>query len=165
MISNSAISQPSGFAVRPFYPYWTNRQLLNGVIELDEQNIGEALLEEIITGSMNSIKTWLLANGIQEYLSWNDITKAPRAIKRATTYAVIATLYARQIYAPLRPTVVSTAPVTPTMMDQTEKGAEFWETLMVKILQQYLASKGEHRLLVKPEDEDPWFSMDDIPYM
>lgn len=165
MTLNSSTSQPSGFAVRPSYPYWTNRQLLNGVIELDEQNIGDALLEEIILGSMNSIKTWLLANGIQEYLSWDNITKTPRAIKRATTYAVIATLYARQVFAPVRP-IVSTAPVIPTIMDQiSEKGAVFWETLMETILQYYLASKNEKRLYVNTEDEDSWFSMDDIPHM
>jgi len=82
------------FAVRSVYPYWTDRRYINGVIDAAEGLIGDAKLEFIIEGVMDDIKVWSDAN-IISYASWTNIDITPTAIKRATTYGVVAALYAR----------------------------------------------------------------------
>ncbi len=145
------------------YPLWTNRRWVNGVIELSESDISDAFLEEIIVGVMNDAKTWLIANEVGQYSSWTDISKTPMAIRRATTYGVVASLYARNIFSARGRFVIKAAPVNVKVLTTNEAAMEYWEGMMIRVLEFYLSAQDLDRIWVDTIDEDPVFSMEDIP--
>ncbi len=147
--------------VRHPYPFWTDRELLNGVVRLNEAAIGDAALEEVIGGVMNDVRSWLLANEVASYTQWTDITKTPRAIQRATTYGTVASMYARRIFSP-QSMAVRVAPMDFKVITTHEAAMEYWEGKMDAALENYLISIGQIRIWVDTADEDPEFSMEDI---
>jgi hypothetical protein len=153
------------FAVRPPYPLWTNRRFINGIIELHEVLVGDEVLEETILGVMNDVRGWLISNGDESYDRWADISLTPRSIIRAVTFGTVASLYARRIYAPAKTrSVVSVAPVSVNVKVITsfEAAMEYWEDRMNESLDSYLTLVSQ-RIYVSTIDEEPVFTMEDIP--
>ena len=150
------------FAVRSVYPYWTNRRYLNGVIDAAESLIGDAKLEFIIEGVMDDIKVWADANTVS-YDSWTDIDVTPSTIKRATTYGAVAALYARHTKSFQGRVIPTLAPVTVTVTGDEEKSMEHWEGRMKEMLELYLSAQGFERIYISTADEEPVFTMADIP--
>ncbi|GAH70446.1 unnamed protein product, partial [marine sediment metagenome] len=139
---------PGQFAVRPLWPLWTSRYWLNGVVHLDEANISDALLEEIIKGVMNDIRSWLIANEAGPYSTWTNIDNTPMAIRRATTYGVVASLYARNVFGLRGRFVVKVAPVDVKILSTNEGAMEYWEDLMIRALEFYLSARGLERIWI-----------------
>jgi hypothetical protein len=152
----------SKFAVRHVYPYWTNRRYINGVIDAAEKLIGDAKLEFVIEGVMDDIKVWAAANTVS-YDSWTNIDITPIAIKRATTYGAVAALYARHTKTFQGQVIPTLAPVTVTVTGDQEKAMEHWEGKMEEMLQLYLTAQGFERIWISTADEEPVFTMADIP--
>ncbi len=153
---------PGILAVRPVYPYWTDRRYINGVTSVAESLIGDAKLEFVIEGVMADIRAWADANTVG-YDSWTDIDATPRAIKRATTYGVVAALYARHTKTFQGQVLPSMAPVTVTVTGEQEKALEHWEGKMKEMLELYLSAQGFERIYISTSDEEPVFTMEDIP--
>lgn len=152
----------SGFAIRPPFPFWTNRTLINGVISAVESLIGDAKLIYVIEGIMDDLKVWADANEIS-YSTWTNINTVPTAIKRATTYAVVAALYARRTKTFQSRVIPTVAPVTITVVGDEERAMNYWEDKKEEMLSLYLAAQGATRLWVSTQDAEPIFSMADIP--
>lgn len=153
------------FAVRPPYPLWTSRRFVNGIIELREVLLDDDILEETILGVMNDIKSWLISNSNESYSLWVNVTLTPKAIIRAATFGTVASLYARRIYAPVKTrAITSIAPVSVNVKVITsfEAAMEYWEERMNEALKAYLLLLSP-RIYVSTIDEDPIFTMDDIP--
>ncbi len=150
------------FASRALYPYWTSRALVNGVIAAAEALIGDAPFEFVMEGVMDDIKVWSDANEVA-YATWTDLDSAPTAIKRATTYGVVAALYARHTQTFQGKVIPTLAPVTVTVVGDDEKAMQHWMSKMDDMLELYLSAQGADRLWVSTADEEPVFSMDDIP--
>jgi len=129
------------------------------VVNLSEVTLDDAMLEEVIGGVMNDIRSWLIANEVAAYSQWTDITKAPRAIQRATTYGTVASMYARRIFSPQN--LVVRAPPMDVQILTHESAMEYWEDKMSEALESYLTSIGRVRIWVDTADEDPEFTMDD----
>ena len=151
-----------GFSVRQPYPYWTNRRWVNGVVVLDEETVPDAFLEEIISGVMDDIKTWLIGEELPGYVEWANIDLAPRAIRRATTYGTVASLYARNVFGPHNK-VIRVPPMDFKILSTNEAAMEYWEGMMNRVLELYLSGSGLLRLWIDTIDEDPVFTMEDIP--
>ena len=160
-MSSSAALQ-SGFSVRHPYPYWTDRKWINGIVAIDEETVPDPFLEQIITGVMDDIKTWLIAEEIYGYTGWTNIDLTPRAIRRATTYGTVASLYARNVFGPSNE-VIRVAPMDFKVFSTNEAAMEFWEGMMNRILELYLSGAGLLRLWIDTIEEDPVFTMEDIP--
>lgn len=109
---------------------------------------------------MNDVRSWLLANEVAT-TQWTDITKAPLAIRRATTYGTVASMYARRIFSP-QSMAVRVAPMDLKVITTHEAAMEYWERKMEEALENYLVSVGKVRIVVSTEDEDPEFTMDDV---
>jgi hypothetical protein len=161
-MSSGSTTLSSKFLVRPAWPLWTNRRLINGIIEKDEDLFGDAKLEIVIEGVMDDIKVWADSETIS-YTSWTDIDTVPIAIKRAATYGTVAALYARRSKTFQSRVIPSVQPVTITVKGDAEKAMGHWENKKDEMLQLYLDASGAERLLVSTIDEEPVFSMDDIP--
>jgi hypothetical protein len=150
------------FDIRLPWPLWTNRYWLNGVVQLDEAKISDSFLEEIIIGVMDDIKTWLIAEEIAQYSIWTNIDVTPRAIRRATTYGTVASLYARNIFS-ARDEVIRVAPMDVKVFTTSEAAMEYWEKMMNRVLELYLSGSDLLRIWIDTIDEDPVFTMEDIP--
>lgn len=150
------------FAIRLVYPYWTNRRLINGVIAAAESLMGDANLDIVIEGVMDDIKVWCDAN-VVSYDDWINIDVTPIAIKRATTYGAVAALYARYSKTFQGRVVPTLAPVTVTVVGDDEKAMQHWDEKMRDMLELYLSAQDSMRLWVSTADEEPVFTMDDIP--
>ncbi|KKN63869.1 hypothetical protein LCGC14_0497470 [marine sediment metagenome] len=153
--------------VRHPYRLWTNRRYLNGVVELDEENLGDALLEYVIEGVMNDIKSRLIREDLTGYISWTDITKTPKLIRRATTYATVATLYARDNNNPLRRIVLGIRPLAARVVHEREaqeRAMDYWEEKFEKTLALFATSQSKKRMIVDTADEEPVFSMEELPF-
>ena len=149
------------FDVRHPYPFWTDRQLLNGVVHLSEVILGDAMLEEVIGGVMNDIRSWLIANEYTGYVQWSNIEDAPLAIRRATTYGTVASMYARRIFSP-QDMAVRVSPVDFKLITTHESAMDYWEGKMEEALESFLPSGEE--IWVDTADEEPVFTMDDVPH-
>ncbi len=155
------------FVVRHPYRLWTNRRYLNGVVELDEENLSDALLEYVIEGVMNDIKSRLIREDLTGYVSWTDITKTPKLIRRATTYATVATLYARDNNNPLRRIVLGIRPLAARVVQEREaqeRAMDYWEEKFEKTLALFATSQSKKRMIVDTADEEPVFSMEELPF-
>ena len=150
------------FGVRQIYPYWTDRRLINGVVAAAENLIGDAPLETVIEGIMDDIIVWCEAEDVG-YTDWINIDVVPRAIKRATTYGTVSALYARYSKTFQGRVIPSVAPVTVTVVGDDEKAMLHWISKMNEMLELYLSAQGAARLWISTADEEPVFSMDDIP--
>jgi len=150
------------FYVRHPYWLWTTRRYINGVIDAAETLIGDAKLEYIIEGVMEDIQGWLEANR-EVYSSWTDITKVPVLIRRATTYGTVAALYSRHSKTFRSRVIPTAAPVTVTTIGDDERAMNYWEEKMQTALANYLAIQSSSRIWVSTADEEPIFSMADIP--
>lgn len=152
----------AGFDVRQPWPYWTNRRLINGVVSEPERLIGDAKLDIVIEGVQEDIEVWLDAETVS-YDTWTDLSAVPKAIKRATTYGAVASLYARRTKTFQGRVIPTVSPVTVTVISEDEKAMRYWEDKRDKMLELYLSAQGAARLWVSTADEEPIFSMDDIP--
>lgn len=152
----------SRFAVRLVYPYWTDRRRINGVVTNAENLMGDAILETVMEGVMDDIKVWCDANDVS-YVNWVSIDTAPRAMVRATTYGAVAALYARYSKTFQGRVVPTVAPVTITVVGDDEKAMQHWQDKMQEMLELYLSAQGSMRLWVSTADEEPVFTMADIP--
>ena len=159
---DGSVELGAGFAVRHPYPYWTNRRWVNGVVVLDEKAVPDSFLEEIINGVMDDIKTWLIGEELYGYGEWTNLDLAPRAIRRATTYGTVASLYARNIFGPHNE-VIRVAPMDFKILSTNEAAMEYWEAMMTRVLELYLSGAGLLRIWIDTIDEDPVFTMEDIP--
>lgn len=148
--------------IRRPYRLWTNRRYLNGVIELNETLIGNAILEYVIEGVMQDIQSYLINAGLG-YSEWTDITLTPRLIRRATTYGAVAALYARRARTFAARVIPTIAPVTITVIGDEERAMNHWRSKMNKALEYYVTSQDGDVMLTSTEDEEPVFSMADIP--
>ncbi|GAH47910.1 unnamed protein product, partial [marine sediment metagenome] len=126
-------------------------------MELNETLLGNATLEHVIEGVMQDIQSYLINAGL-DYSGWTNISLTPKLIKRATTYGVVAALYARKVRTFTR--VISTiAPVTITAVGDEEGAMDHWRDKMNKALEFYVTSRGRDVLITSTEE--PIFSMDD----
>ncbi len=142
--------------------FWTNRRYINGVIDLDEKLLGDAVLEYVIEGVMEDIQGYL-ENADLDYATWLNITLIPIQILRATTYGVVAALYARHTQTFKSRVIQSISPVTPTVIGDTEKAMNYWEGRLNEMLELYVASQGGLVMDSSTADEEPIFTMADIP--
>jgi hypothetical protein len=156
----SSRSLSARFVVRSDYPLWTNRRYLNGIIELTEFDLNDALLEEVIMGVMNDVKSWLINQGFS-YSSWSSISLTPTAIVRATTLGVAASLYARKLFFPVNRVLIRRLPVDAKIVTNREDAMDYWENRMGEALESYYSQFSSPILL---EEEDAVFTMDDIPF-
>ena len=150
------------FYIRHPYWLWTTRRYLNGVVSASEDLIGDATFEDVVQGVMEDIQGYLDVNQ-ESYDSWTDINRVPVLIRRATTYGTVAALYARHSRTFKSRVITSAAPVTITTIGDEERAMNFWEEKMQTALSNYLTSRGSSRLWVSTADEEPIFSMADIP--
>ena len=138
---------------------WTNRRYLNGVVDIKEIDMGDAVLEYVIEGVMEDIQGILGANGIS-YSDWTDITLVPVLIKRATTYGTVASLYARKSKSFRSRVIPSVAPVTITVLGDDALAMKHWDDRCSKALDLYLTTIGTARVLVSTQDQEPVFNTD-----
>lgn len=150
------------FASRPPYPWWTSRRLVSGVITASEALIGDAPFEFIMEGVMDDLKVWCAANDIA-YAAWTSLALTPIAIRRATTYGVVAALYARNTQTFQGRVVPTVLPVAVTVVGDDEKAMRHWMSKMDEMLELYLSAEAAARIWISTADEEPVFSMDDIP--
>ena len=141
---------------------WTTRRYLQGVIDAPETLIGDAKLEYVVEGVMEDIQGELGANSIS-YAAWTDITLTPVLIRRATTYGTVAALYARHSRTFTSRVIPTVAPVTVTTIGDDERAMNYWQDKMDVALKNYLSITGSAIIWVSTEDEDPVFTMADIP--
>ncbi|GAH68526.1 unnamed protein product, partial [marine sediment metagenome] len=141
---------------------WTSRRYINGVIELDEKLLGDASLEYVIEGVMEDTQGYLDNAGLS-YSEWTDITLVPVQILRAVTYGTVAALYARHTRTFRSQVIPSVTPVTVTVIGDAEKAMNYWEDRMNQMLEFYVTSQGGDIMLTSTPDEEPVFSMEDIP--
>jgi len=149
------------FWVRQPYRLWTNRRYLNGVIQLDETLLGNAILEYVIEGVMQDIKCQLINENLD--YSWDDIVDTPKLIRRATTYGVVAALYARKARTFSSRVIPVMAPVTVTVIGDDERAMNHWVGKMNNALELYFSAQGGLVMDSSTIDEEPIFSMEDIP--
>lgn len=133
------------------------------MVLLSEVTLDDALLEQVISGVMNDVRSWLIANDVSAYTQWTNIDEAPLAIRRATTYGTVASMYARRIFSPQN-VVVRVAPMDVRVITTNESAMEYWEGKMDETLENYLTSIDRVRIWVDTADEDPEFTMEDIPH-
>jgi hypothetical protein len=143
---------------------WTNRRYINGVIDMKEIDMGDAILEYVIEGVMEDIQGMLEANSVS-YSTWTDISLVPVLIRRAVTYGTVASLYARRSKTFRSRVIPSVAPVTVTVMGDEEAAMRHWETRRDDAINTYLTTINVDRILVSTADQEPVFSSDleDIP--
>ena len=152
----------SKFHIQPAYPLWTNRRYIEGVISLKETGIDDAILEYVIEGVMVDIQSWLVINELP--YSFENIFTTPVLIRRATTYAAVATLFARDYFGLKRSIAVSMGPRRVIIANERDMEAamEYWEKKMEKMLELYSSSVALQIIYVSTEDEEPVFSMENI---
>jgi len=153
---------PAIFWVRWPIRLWTNRRYINGIIELDEKLLGDAILEYVIEGVMEDTQGYL-DNAALSYSDWTNITLVPVQILRAVTYGTVAALYARHTQTFRSQVIPSVTPVTVTVIGDAEKAMNYWEDRMNQMLEFYVTSQGGDVMLTSTPDEEPVFSMEDIP--
>ena len=142
------------------YPYWlwTNKRYIKGVS--DDIPVSDAILEYVIEGVMVDIQGYLVGNNLS--YNWSDIREVPKLIKRATTYGVMATLYARgyfdkRIAVTIPPRAITIIP------EDRNSGMDYWEAKMEYMLSLYSSSLPTTTLWVDTWDEEAVFTMDDMP--
>jgi len=140
---------------------WTNRRYLNGVVSLKELDMGDAVLEYVIEGVMEDIQGTLESNNIS-YSDWTDITRVPTLIRRATTFGVVASLYARKSKTFRSRVIPTVTPVNVVVTGDDERAMQYWEGLMDDRLNTYLTTIDTDRMLVSTIDDEPFFTVDDI---
>ncbi|KKL63793.1 hypothetical protein LCGC14_2171530 [marine sediment metagenome] len=140
---------------------WTNRRYLNGVIQLDEKLLGTAILEYVIEGVMQDITCQLIDNDLD--YDWDDIIATPKLIRRATTYGVVAALYARKARTFTSRVIPVVAPVTVTVIGDDERAMNHWVDKMNNALKLYVSSQGGLVMDISTADEEPIFTMADLP--
>lgn len=150
------------FYVRHPYWLWTTRRYINGVVDLSESLLGDAKLEYVIEGVMEDIQGFLEANDLT-YDEWTNIITVPTLIRRATTYGTVAALYARNSRTFRSRVIPTAAPITVTVIGDDERAMQHWETKMKDALGNYLAARQSIRVWVSTADEEPIFSMADLP--
>lgn len=150
------------FWIRQPYRLWTNRRYVNGVVELTETLIGNAIFEYVIEGVMQDIQSYLINAGL-DYSGWTDIVLTPKLIRRATTYGTVAALYARRAKTFATRVIPTMAPVTITAIGDEERAMNHWLEKMNEALEFYVTSRGGDVMLTSTDDEEPVFSMEDIP--
>ncbi|GAG16411.1 unnamed protein product, partial [marine sediment metagenome] len=148
--------------VRHPYRLWTNRRYLNGVVELNETLIGNAILEYVIEGVMQDIQSYLI-NASLDYSGWTNIVLTPKLIRRATTYGTVAALYARRAKTFATRVIPTMAPVALTAIGDEERAMNHWRDKMNQMLEFYVTSQGGDVMLTSTPDEEPVFSTEDIP--
>lgn len=161
MALSASANLQAHFFVRLPTRLWTNRRYLNGVVELSGLDMGDAILEYVIEGVMEDIQGVLEANDI-DYSTWTNIVLVPKLIKRATTYAVVASLYARRSKTFRSRVIPTISPVNVVVTGDDERAMEHWEGRYETAIDLYITTIGTDRLLVSTADEEPVFSMDDI---
>jgi len=158
----ATLNLPAIFWARWPSRLWTSRRYVNGVIELDEKLLGDASLEYVIEGVMEDTQGYLDNAGLP-YSEWTDITLVPVQILRAVTYGTVAALYARHTQTFRSQVIPSITPVTVTVIGDAEKAMNYWEDRMNQMLEFYVTSQGGDVMITSTEDEEPVFSMEDIP--
>ena len=151
------------FYVRWPYRLWTTRRYINGVIDSPESLVGDSTLEYTIEGVMDDIKTYLAANQITTYTGWHTIEDVPIQIRRAATYGTVASLYSRHTKTFSSRVIPSVAPVTVTVKGDQWEAMEYWENRYEIMMQRYLAYVQTGKLFSSTADEEPVFTMEDIP--
>jgi len=140
---------------------WTNRRYLNGVVSLSELELGDAILEYVIEGVMEDIQGILTANEIS-YSEWTDITLVPTLIRRATTFGVVASLYARKSRTFRSRIIPTVTPVNVVVTGDDERAMEHWESLMQERLNTYLTTIDVDIITVSTINDEPFFTIKDI---
>lgn len=137
-MSDEALGLASKAHIHHPYRLWTNRHYLNGVVEINKLEESDAVLEYVIEGVMEDIKSRLITENIFAYDLWTDMSKVPTLIRRATTYGTVASLYAQTIS---------------EEQGTQERAMDYWESRMEKVMQLYLSSQQLRMIVVDIEDE------------
>ncbi len=154
---------PAHFRARHPYWLWTNRRYIEGVVSLKKTGVDDAILEYVIEGVMIDIQSWLIINELP--YAFEDITTTPILVRRATTYAVVATLFARDYFGLSKSIAISMGPRRVIIADERgmEAAMEYWEKKMERMLELYSSSTALQIIYVSTEDEEPIFTMEGIP--
>ena len=160
-MTDSSVNFPAVVWVRHPYRLWTDRRYLNGVIQLDAKLLGTAILEYVIEGVMQDITCLLIDNDLD--YDWDDITATPKLIRRATTYGVVAALYARKARTFTSRVIPVVAPVTVTVIGDDERAMNHWVDKMNNALELYITAQGGLVMDTSTADEEPIFTMADLP--
>ncbi len=151
----------SQFWIRSANALWTDRRRINGVIDLPNSSLDDAPLEQIIMGAMIDVKSELTVNNI-DYSAWTNIDLVPVLIRRATTHAVVASLYAHKGATWVSRIIPSITPINVTVVGDDELAMDYWENKMWKNLDDYYSYNQLPKLQHSAEGEDPLFTMADI---
>lgn len=149
---------PVTLAVRHSTWLWTNKRYIEGVIS--GIPVSDPILEYIIEGVMVDIQGELVNNNLT--YDWDDISEVPKLIKRATTYGVVASLYARGYFDNRLMVTIRPRGLT-VLKEDRDGGMDYWENRMQIMLNLYISSMPSTSLWVDTWDEEPVFTMDDIP--
>lgn len=160
--AQAIVELPAILWVRQPFRLWTNRRYINGVVELTETLIGNAIFEYVIEGVMQDIQSYLINAGL-DYSEWTDIVLTPVLIRRATTYGTVAALYARRARTFASRVIPTIAPVTLTAIGDEERAMKHWLGKMNKALEFYVSSQGGDVMITSTPDEEPVFTTEDIP--
>jgi len=154
---------PAYFWVRRPSWLWSSRRYVNGVTELSEGEISDAILEYVIEGVMVDVKSHLAKENIP-YEEWT-LSTLPVLLKRAVTYGTVASLFARGylgIRSRIQPTI---APRSIIVFESglLEEAMEHWENKMNKMLELYASTVFRKIIWVSTWDEEPVFTMEFDP--
>jgi len=150
------------FYVRQPTWLWTSRHYLEGVVNLNEQpTVTDAVLEYVIEGVMVDVKSFFIKNELP--YEWENITTVPKLIKRATTYGAVASLFARGYFSHRLTVSIPPRMVTVIADGGHERTMDYWEGRMEEMLEFYSSSVALEIFWVSTDDEEPVFSMEDIP--
>lgn len=142
---------------------WSSRRYVNGVVDLSEGEISDAVLEYVIEGVMVDVKSHLTKESIP-YEDWN-LSNVPLLLKRAVTYGAVASLFARG-YLGIRDRVQPTLGPRSIILVESElleEAMEYWENKMNRMLELYASTVFRKIISISTEDEEPVFTMEFDP--
>ena len=151
----------SQFWIRQPWPLWTDKANLAGVISNSAINVTDAILETIIEGVMEDIQGRLDSQGIS-YASWTNLDTTPDDIIRATSFGVAGALNSRKTQSFRRRVIRREGPINVNVTGDGERALKYWNSRMMRTINNYLASQGLPTLSHTAEDEEPLFTMADI---
>ena len=132
-------------------------------MDLTENSISDSILDYVIEGVMVDVRGFLVREALN--YEWKNILEVPTLIKRAVTYGAVASLFARGYFSIYDRVQLSIGPRRVTVVDpkSLDRAMEYWELRMSKMLELYRVTAGQKMIWIDTENEEPIFSIDDIP--
>ena len=110
---------------------------------------------------MEDIQGRLDSQGIS-YASWTNLDTTPDDIIRATSFGVAGALNSRKTQSFRRRVIRREGPINVNVTGDGERALKYWNSRMMRTINNYLASQGLPTLSHTAEDEEPLFTMADI---